>query len=73
MTLEDTLSQRLSAAIASAFGEQYVDTDPLLRAATRPEFGHLQTNLPLRLAKPLGLPPREVGARLLDALDVADI
>lgn len=39
--------------------------DPELRPATRPEFGHFQTNLPVRSAKPLGLPPREIGDRLL--------
>ncbi|MFJ2756856.1 arginine--tRNA ligase [Nocardioides sp. NPDC087217] len=60
-------------AVVTCFGDAYAGIDPELRPATRPEFGHLQSNLPLRLAGPLGLPPREIGARLVDAIDLGDI
>ncbi|MEU6134027.1 arginine--tRNA ligase [Nocardioides sp. NPDC047086] len=60
-------------AVVACFGEAYAGIDPELRPATRPEFGHLQSNLPLRLAGLLGLAPREIGARLIDALDLGDI
>ncbi|WP_183544504.1 arginine--tRNA ligase [Nocardioides albus] len=56
-------------AVVTCFGDTYAGIDPELRPATRREFGHLQSNLPLRLAGPLGLPPREIGARLIDAVD----
>lgn len=69
-TIENTLTSRLSAAALTAFG---LGADPELRTATRPEFGHFQTNLPLRLAKPLVEPPRTLGQRLVDALDVDDL
>jgi arginyl-tRNA synthetase len=69
-TIENTLTSRLSAAALAAFG---VDADPELRPTTRPEFGHFQTSLPLRLAGPLGEPPRVLGRRLLDALEVDDL
>ena len=70
---EDTLTLRLQAALVAAFGSDYHGWDPQLREATKPEFGHLQTNLPLRLAKPTGLPPRQVGERLLATLDMDDL
>ncbi|MFB9549376.1 arginine--tRNA ligase [Nocardioides luteus] len=60
-------------AVVACFGDAYAGTDPELRPATRPEFGHLQSNLPLRLAGPLGLPPREIGARLLAAIDLGGL
>ena len=67
------LASRLSAAVATAFGSEYRELDPELRAATKPEFGHFQTNLALRLAKSLGLPPRVIAERLVAALDVGDV
>ncbi len=71
--LEAELSNRFTQALATAFGTDASTFDPELRAATRPEFGHFQTNLPLRLAKPLRLAPRAIGQALIDALDVADL
>ncbi|HEY9251839.1 MAG TPA: arginine--tRNA ligase [Nocardioides sp.] len=60
-------------AVVTCFGDAYAGIDPELRPATRPEFGHLQSNLPLRLAGPLGLPPREIGARLIDAIELGHL
>ena len=70
---EEILASRLHAALAAAFGADLQEWDPQLRSATRPEFGHFQTNLPLRLAKPTGLPPAQVADRLLAALEVDDL
>jgi arginyl-tRNA synthetase len=67
------LASRLSTAVATAFGSEYGKLDPELRAATKPEFGHFQTNLALRLAKVLGLPPRVIAERLVAALEVGDV
>ena len=67
------LASRLSTAAAAAFGASYGGLDPELRAATKPEFGHFQTNLALRVAHSLGQPPREVAARLVAALELADL
>lgn len=47
--------------------------DPELRPATRPQFGHYQTNLALRLANAEGRPPREVAQRLVAQIDLADL
>jgi arginyl-tRNA synthetase len=67
------LASRLSAAVSTAFGPSYGDFDPELRAATKPEFGHFQTNLALRLAKSLGEPPRQLANRLVAALELDDL
>ncbi|WP_410788981.1 arginine--tRNA ligase [Kribbella sp. C-35] len=64
------LSARLSAAAAAAFGTSY---DPELRSSTKPEFGHYQSNLALRIGNVLGLPPRDVAARLVAALQLDDL
>ena len=72
-TAHETLTSRLQAALVAAFGPDYQGWDPQLRDATKPEFGHLQSNLPLRLAKPTGLPPRQAGERLLEALHIEDL
>jgi arginyl-tRNA synthetase len=64
------LATRLSAAAEAAFGTPY---DPELRAATKPEFGHYQSNLALRIGNALKQPPREVAARLLEELKLDDL
>lgn len=47
--------------------------DPEMRPATKPQFGHFQSNVALRLAKIEGRPPREVAARIVAELDLADL
>ena len=64
------LSTRLSAAAAAAFGTSY---DPELRSSTKPEFGHYQSNLALRIGNALGQPPRDIAARLVASLQIEDL
>ncbi len=47
--------------------------DPEMRPATKPQFGHFQSNVALRLAKQEQRPPREVAADLVERLDVEDL
>lgn len=47
--------------------------DPEMRAATKPQFGHFQSNVALRLAKQEGRPPREVAADIIGRLDIDDL
>ena len=47
--------------------------DPELRPATRPEFGHFQTNVALRLAKTRGQKPRDIAAELVEQIDLTDL
>ncbi|GAA1591213.1 arginine--tRNA ligase [Kribbella sancticallisti] len=67
------LVAKLSNATAAAFGSQYGALDPELRPATKPEFGHFQTNLPLRMAGSLGQPPRAIAEQLVAALDLTGL
>lgn len=62
----------LPAAIGSRI-EAVAGIDPELRPATKPQFGHFQSNVALRLAKAEGRPPREVAARIVGELDLADL
>ena len=60
-------------ALLSARVEAVAGIDPELRPATRPQFGHYQSNVALRLAKQQGRPPREVAAALVEQIDLADL
>ncbi|MEP6853456.1 MAG: arginine--tRNA ligase, partial [bacterium] len=51
------LQELLQTALVAAFGEEYADTDPVLRPS---QFADFQANVALALAKRLGRPPREV-------------
>jgi arginyl-tRNA synthetase len=63
-----SLSSLLSARIEAVAG-----IDPELRPATRPQFGHYQSNVALRLANSEGKPPREIAARIVATLEIADL
>ncbi|MGO4956987.1 arginine--tRNA ligase [Luteococcus sp. Sow4_B9] len=47
--------------------------DPEMRPATKPQFGHFQSNVALRLAKTEGKPPREVAAQIVEKLELDDL
>jgi arginyl-tRNA synthetase len=64
------LSARITAAVKAVFGTPY---DPELRSATKPEFGHYQSNVALRIGNALGESPRAVAARLVAELQLADL
>ena len=63
-SLPSLLSERVQAVAG---------IDPELRPATKPQFGHFQSNVALRLAKSEGRPPREVAARIVAELDLDDV
>lgn len=62
----------LLSVLTSRF-ESAVGLDPEMRPATKPQFGHFQSNVALRLAKSQGRPPREVATTLVERIDVADL
>lgn len=63
-----SLPSLLSSRIEAVTG-----VDPELRPATKPQFGHFQSNVALRLAKSEGRPPREVAASIVERLDLDDL
>ncbi|WP_458111725.1 arginine--tRNA ligase [Arthrobacter sp. R1-13] len=66
----DLLVPRVQTAIAQAFGEEFHQTDPVIRPS---QFADIQINAAMALAKKVGLPPREVAARIVEALEVNGI
>jgi arginyl-tRNA synthetase len=61
------------AALLRSRVEAVTGIDPELRPATRPQFGHYQSNVALRLANTEGKPPREIAAHVIAKLEVADL
>jgi arginyl-tRNA synthetase len=68
MTSVPSLLTQLTARFAAVVG-----TDPEIRPAGRPEFGHYQCNVALRLANERGEKPRAVAQSIVDAVDVDDL
>jgi arginyl-tRNA synthetase len=66
--LETLISEALSSARRSAFGEAAEPPDATLRPTDRPEHGDFASNLPLVAAKAFGKPPREIAEALAAAL-----
>ncbi len=71
----DVLAPRVTAAIAAALGDDYRDADPVLRPsrAVQGPGADLQSNAALALAKKVGMPPRDVAAKIVEKLDVEGI
>ncbi|PIE27296.1 MAG: arginine--tRNA ligase [Micrococcales bacterium] len=69
-SLTAVLIPRVQSAIATAFGPEFADADPVIRDS---KFADVQINAPLALAKRLGRPPREVAAAIMEHLDLADV
>lgn len=63
-----SLPALLDARVRSVAG-----VDPEMRPATKPQFGHFQSNVALRLAKQEGRPPREVAADIVGKLEIDDL
>ncbi len=68
--MDDVLS--LPVLLTERF-QAVTGVDPELRPATKPQFGHFQSNVALRLAKAEGKPPREIAQRIVAEADVADL
>lgn len=60
-------------ALLSERVEAVAGVDPELRPATKPQFGHFQSNVALRLSKTEGVPPREMAQRIVDKLEIDDL
>ena len=61
---------RVQAAIATAFGEEFRQADPVVRPS---QFADIQINAAMALAKKAGLPPRDAAAKIVDALNLDGI
>lgn len=73
MSLKIRIIQRFQAAIARAFGEEFMLLDPLIKSTPRADLGDFQANFAMGLAKQLQLNPREVATRTLEKLQSEDL
>lgn len=62
----------LLSVLTSRF-EAVTGIDPEMRPATKPQFGHFQSNVAMRLAKTEGQPPRQIAQQLIEKVDVDDL
>ena len=69
----EKLNERVTAAMAAAFGADAADADPMVRPSNNPKFGDYQSNAAMPLAKKLGKPPRDVATAIVEKLDVRDL
>jgi arginyl-tRNA synthetase len=67
---QQVLAARVRDALGAAFGADYASADPLIRPS---QFADFQSNAALPLAKQLGSKPRDIAAKIVEHLDVADI
>jgi arginyl-tRNA synthetase len=67
---EVALARLVRAALAAEFGAGYADADPVIRPS---QFADFQANVALPLAKRLGLPPRDIAARLASHLRGSEV
>ncbi len=72
-SIAQQLKARFEKAFTAAFGEGYSGTDPMLAAASNPNFGDFQCNAAMSLGKKLGKPPRAIASTIVENLDIADI
>src|ERR1022692_150262 len=63
--LQAALAAHVRAVLTAEFGAEYAGADPLIRPST---FADFQANVAMALAKRLGLPPRDVAARIASHL-----
>ncbi len=67
------LNIRFEQALVAAFGAEMVGVDPMLGLTSNPRFGDFQSNVPMSLAKRLGLAPRAIAEQIIQNLPVADL
>src|ERR1700730_6479796 len=64
------LGARVRDALVAAYGADYGDADPLIRAS---QFVHFAANVGLPLGKRLGKAPRDLANEIVGHLDVVDV
>ncbi len=67
------LKNRVQAALAAAFGDEYQEIDPILVGTNNPKFGDYQANVAMSLAKPLKMNPRAIATKIAENIDIANI
>ncbi|HET8595419.1 MAG TPA: arginine--tRNA ligase, partial [Intrasporangium sp.] len=64
------LTPKVQSAIAAVLGDDYREVDPVLRPS---QFADVQVNAALALAKKVGMPPRDLATKIVEALDLEGV
>ncbi len=67
------LSDRFRQAFISAFGDEFANADPIIKATNNPKFGDFQANAAMGLAKRLGQKPRDIAQTIIEHVNLSDI
>ncbi len=74
------LTERFQQAVVAAFGDAYAKIDPLIRPSsggasggTSGGRGDYQANLAMSLARQVGMKPRDVAQKIVDAVKLGDV
>src|SRR3984893_8431312 len=67
---QQVLGARVRDALVAAYGADYGDADPLIRAS---QFADYQSNVSLSLAKKVGKAPRDIASEIVGHLDIDDM
>ncbi len=70
---QTTLGAAVTRAIEAALGPELAGTDPVVRSTSNPGFGDYQANFAMKLAKPLGRPPRQIADAVVAQLDLGGV
>lgn len=70
MSLSALLASRVSNAIERALGADYRGEDPVVRPS---QYADVQVNAALALSKRVGVPPRDIAAKIVEELDLIDV
>jgi arginyl-tRNA synthetase len=71
MNIRNELDKRISAALTACGAPQ--GASAIIMYAGRPEFGDYQANGCMAAAKQLGMNPRELAAKVVEAVDLSDL
>jgi arginyl-tRNA synthetase len=66
------IGRRVAASLRAAAGVEITPVEAVVRPSTRPGVDY-QCNVAMSLAKKLGMPPRELAAKIVEHLDSADL
>ncbi len=65
------LDQAFRATIAQILGDEYANTDPLIKSSQNPDHGDFQANCAMSLGKATNQKPRDLAEKIATAVDVS--
>ena len=69
---KQTISIAVQRAFVSVLGSEHAEENPVVRLSQNPEFGDYQINGVMGLGKKLGVNPRDLAHKIVEAIDLED-